>query len=67
MAAEAAIGTYLKDVIGLGANILGTTRANAIIAEGLERIGREVNATTPSWCFYVTIPCWKSVYTVILI
>ena len=36
MAAQAAIRTYLKDVIGLGNDQLGTERANAIIAEGLD-------------------------------
>ncbi len=35
MAAEAAIRTYLKEIIGLGMDQLGTNRANAIIAEGL--------------------------------
>ncbi len=35
MAAEAAIRTYLKEIIGLGMDNLGTDRANAIIAEGL--------------------------------
>jgi hypothetical protein len=36
MATEAAMRRYLKDAIGLGANALGTTRANAIMAEGLD-------------------------------
>ena len=35
MAAVAAIRTYLREVIGLGADATGTERANAIIDEGL--------------------------------
>ncbi len=35
MAAEAAMRTFLKEIIGLGMDALGTDRANAIIAEGL--------------------------------
>ena len=36
MAAVNAIRTYLKEVIGLGANDAGTARANAMITEGLD-------------------------------
>jgi hypothetical protein len=35
-AAAAGFKNYLKDVIGLGGNALGTERADAIIAEGLD-------------------------------
>lgn len=36
MATVAAVRTYLKSVIGLGDDQLGTERANALIAEGLD-------------------------------